>query len=105
VKRCVLCVLPDHFPGISFDKRGVCSLCLSHKGVSPLGDQKLGELFSANRGDTYDCLVPISGGRDSCYTLYKISKNFGCNVLAFHYDNGFVHPNAKKKYNRNNKKT
>src|SRR5262249_36623071 len=34
------------------------------------------------QGD-YDCLVNLSGGKDSCYLLYKLAREYGLNVLAF----------------------
>ncbi|HQH27883.1 MAG TPA: hypothetical protein PLP17_10850 [Oligoflexia bacterium] len=38
----------------------------------------------------YDCLVPISGGKDSSYVLYYLAKVLGLRVLAFFFDNGFI---------------
>jgi hypothetical protein len=34
----------------------------------------------------YDCLVCLSGGKDSCYLLHKIKREYGLNVLAFTAD-------------------
>jgi hypothetical protein len=37
----------------------------------------------------YDCLVPLSGGKDSSYVLFLAAKKYGMNVLAYTFDNGF----------------
>ena len=44
----------------------------------------------------YDCMVPVSGGKDSMYVLYVCSKIYNMKVLAFNYDNGFQSPGAVK---------
>ena len=38
----------------------------------------------------YDVLVPLSGGKDSCYLLYFISKKYDLKCLAVTWDNGFL---------------
>ena len=37
----------------------------------------------------YNCVVGVSGGRDSTYLLYVVKKIMNLNPLAVHYDNGF----------------
>ncbi len=34
----------------------------------------------------YDCLVPLSGGKDSCFLLHKLKHEYGLRVLAFTSD-------------------
>jgi hypothetical protein len=34
----------------------------------------------------YDCLVNLSGGKDSCYLVYRLSREYGLKVLAFTTD-------------------
>jgi len=43
----------------------------------------------------YDCIVPVSGGRDSSYTLLKLVKDHHMKVLAVNYENPFTDPQAK----------
>ena len=45
----------------------------------------------ANEGKNlnHDCLVGVSGGRDSSFLLYYIKKILKLRPLAVHYDNGF----------------
>jgi N-acetyl sugar amidotransferase len=40
-------------------------------------------------GKKYDCVVGVSGGKDSSYLLYFVKKKLNLNPLAVHYDNGF----------------
>jgi hypothetical protein len=43
-------------------------------------------LRSCRGGAEFDCLVNFSGGKDSCYLLYKLKQEYGLNVLAFTTD-------------------
>jgi hypothetical protein len=74
--RCSKCVLPDSFPNIVYDQKGICNYCLNYKRFKPIGEQKLIELLKSfkNKGKRYDCIVPISGGKDSAYTLYYVNN-------------------------------
>ncbi|MCJ7762148.1 hypothetical protein MUP38_01680, partial [Candidatus Bathyarchaeota archaeon] len=71
--------MPETFPGISFDEEGVCNYCRDYTKVSVLGEEALKQELSKyqGKGEKYDCLVPISGGRDSSFTLYQIVKKYG----------------------------
>lgn len=98
IRRCTRCVLPETYPGISFDNNGVCNYCLNHRPVICKGESALLEILSEyrNRGQDYDCIVPISGGKDSAFVLYQIKKVYGMRTLAFNYDSGFVSRQAKE---------
>ncbi len=95
--RCSRCVLPDTFPNITFDEDGVCEHCRKHERFPYRGESELRELLDAqHRSDSrYQCLVPVSGGRDSCFTLLKLVKDYKMKVLAVNYENPFTHPQAK----------
>ena len=91
MKRCTRCVLPETYPEISYDEQGVCNHCRSFKSIVYKGEEALRKLFEENTGSgKWDCLVPLSGGRDSTYTLYNLVKKYGRRVLVYNYDNGFV---------------
>jgi hypothetical protein len=99
---CSRCVLPDNYPGISFDKDGVCSLCRQYQKVKYLGEEALvRDLKAVPRGTgPYDCVVPLSGGKDSTYVLYYLTRILGLKTIALNYDNGFTHPAAKENLRR-----
>jgi len=94
---CTRCVCDDSIPGISFDENGVCSLCRNYDLIEqefPLSEateQKFHQIVDSikkNRGNArYDCLIGVSGGTDSIYTLY-IARKYGLNPLVLHVDDG-----------------
>jgi tRNA(Ile)-lysidine synthase TilS/MesJ len=51
---------------------------------------------SGRKGGQYDCLVPLSGGKDSTYVLYLCARVYGLKVLAMNFDNGFQSPLARE---------
>lgn len=103
MKRCQRCVLPETFPGIRFDDQGICQYCRDHKGLEYLKEQKekyrhrFEALAKDLRGkNEYDALMSYSGGKDSTFTLRLLKRDFGLNVLALTFDNGFLSPRALK---------
>ena len=103
LKRCSCCVLPETFPFIEFDERGVCSYCRNYqpryKGVAS-SESKQTFIDSLqhyrHRDGTPDALVAFSGGRDSSYGLHLIKKEFGLNPITFTYDWGMVTDLARR---------
>lgn len=101
MKVCSVCVLPETFPGISFDEKGVCNQCRSVKDNESFSEdrkeyrRKFEELVASCSGKgEYDCTVAFSGGKDSTYTLYVLRKVFNLKVLALTFDNGFISDQA-----------
>ncbi len=97
MKRCRICVLPETFPGITFDDAGVCQYCQKFKGKKNLEDKKarykkkFEELVEKHKGQSgYDALMCYSGGKDSTHTLALLTRNYGLKFLAVTYDNGFL---------------
>ena len=102
IKRCTMCILPETYPRIQFDQQGVCNVCKAYdryyKNIDYKGRRKKleGIIKKAKRKRrNYDCMVPLSGGRDSSMVLYLAVKVFGLRTLAFNYDNGFFTAQAK----------
>ena len=98
MNRCTNCVLPGQTPNIDFDASGVCNYCHTYQPVSYQGEAAFVEQLDRFRGadEPYDCLVPISGGRDSSYVLLKLVKDYGMRVLAVNYDNPFTVSQARE---------
>lgn len=90
------CILPETFPGITFNPEGICNFCLNHKDVQVHGEAKLREILNTEKGEVYDCVVPISGGKDSIYALYYAVKMLGLRAVAVNYDSGFQSELAKE---------
>lgn len=102
-KRCSFCILPVNLPGLTLDQNGKCNYCreseTSYTDKSHLPhdhtEDKLQALLEQLRGKgKYDCLVPLSGGKDSSYVLYVLVKKYNMKALAYNFDNGFRHNQA-----------
>ena len=92
IKRCTKCVLTETMPFIRFDAEGVCNYCHNYTSRNqPKPMSVLEELVEPYRrvGEP-DCIVPFSGGRDSCYGLHLMVKELGMNPIAYTYDWGMV---------------
>ncbi len=88
--------MPNTYPGITFDAGGVCNYCLSYKKPEVLGENLFLEKIHSRRGLKYDCVLGISGGKDSCYVAYLAKKKFGLRALAITYDFPFMVDLARK---------
>lgn len=99
LKRCTKCLLPETFPFISFDEKGVCNLCHNYvKKNQPKPIEKLLELvapYKRKNGEA-DCIVPYSGGRDSTYVLHYVVKELGLKPITLTYDWGMVTDLARR---------
>ncbi len=100
---CTRCILPETFPGISFDEQGVCKYCRQEeKKVIHLDEKKeeyrnkLHVLINStrNKAPVYDVILAYSGGKDSSYTLKLLREKYDLRILAITLDNHFVSPAA-----------
>ena len=93
MRECKLCTLPAKVPDTDIDHTGVCRFCREYAAASAgemdenIRKERLEDLEKAlqdcrGKGQ-YDCLVPLSGGKDSIYLLYKLKVEYKLNVLAF----------------------
>jgi glucosamine--fructose-6-phosphate aminotransferase (isomerizing) len=94
IVRCQKCILPTNFPYLGFDENGICDLCQREGNFPQYGTKKLLRDLHSKEGDTY--LIPISGGRDSCYALHYVVKELNMKAVAFTYDWGFVTDVARR---------
>ncbi len=88
VERCSRCLLPSSMPGSNFNEEGECAWCQSgFPDYAPLGEEKLAEVLQRwrNPAASADCLVGISGGKDSSYAALQLTRIFGMRVEAFSY--------------------
>lgn len=95
---CTRCVMDAAVAGLTFDADGICSHCRIHDKLDhlyPTGEQGQSEMEAIaekikkdGQGKQYDCIVGISGGRDTSYCLH-MTKELGLRPLAVHFDNGW----------------
>lgn len=101
---CTRCVQNETVPGIKFDKDGVCNFCHLHDDLckqypnDEVGQKRLEKIIKdikiKAKNKEFDCIVGVSGGRDSTYLLYNAVKNWKLRVLAVHSDDWFDNPIA-----------
>jgi N-acetyl sugar amidotransferase len=88
MRYCTSCLYPDSKPDLMFDDRGVCSACLAYTNRKTVDwaarrrefDAITGRYRSAD-GANYDCIVPVSGGKDSTYQVIRLLQQ-GMNPLC-----------------------
>ncbi|MBI2102871.1 N-acetyl sugar amidotransferase [Candidatus Woesearchaeota archaeon] len=95
MKYCQRCLYPVNHPlRLTFDEEGVCSGCRVHeeKDNGIFWDtqrKRLGEILSAFKSTSqsqYDCIIPVSGSRDSYFIVHLIKKVFGMKPLLVTYN-------------------
>ena len=88
VKWCSNCLAMSTRPRISFDERGWCNACrwMEKKKTLNWGsrEEKLIQLLDKHRRSdgSFDCLVPVSGGKDGSYVAYNLKYEYGMNPLC-----------------------
>jgi len=92
MERCTRCLLPRNFPRTLFDENGVCEYCQKYVPRKLLGKEALLEVIRKHKqpGAQYDCVVALSGGRDSTYTLYYLVHELGLKAAAYTVDHGYL---------------
>ncbi|MCW5635303.1 MAG: N-acetyl sugar amidotransferase [Rubrivivax sp.] len=92
LRYCVRCCIPQTQEGVVFDELGVCQACQSaeqkihidwtarERALREILDDAKAKAEAAGRG--YDCIIPISGGKDSTFQLYVLTQVYGMKPLA-----------------------
>ncbi len=88
IKYCTRCVMPETKPDLYLDKEGVCSACRNYEQrINVDWQARKNELkailedYRSQDGSNYDCLIPVSGGKDSTTQVIKILE-LGMNPLC-----------------------
>ena len=74
LKKCSKCILPETYPFIKFNEKNICNYCENYEKQIFLGEDELNnylEKFRSRNGES-DCIVGLSGGRDSSYGLHLL---------------------------------
>lgn len=108
VTHCVRCGLASNHPDARIDDDGVCRVCRAHDATRDrarryfrtMDDLRaVFDAIPAKEGRAYDCMMLLSGGKDSTYALYQLHE-MGLRVLAFSFDNGYISDGAKANIRR-----
>ncbi len=88
ITYCARCVMPETKPDLFIDDDGVCNACRSFESRTHVDwtdrRSQLGDIFERYRskdGSNYDCIVPVSGGKDSTFQVLRLLE-LGANPLC-----------------------
>ncbi len=95
MKYCNKCVYPEIAVNLNLDKEGICSSCRTAEKFHALSDDfwnKKKKLFEnileerlKNNSSEYDCIIPVSGGKDSYFQAHIICKIYNLKALLVTY--------------------
>lgn len=102
MKYCVRCVMPSTRPGITFNEQGICAACQSYEQRKNINYnmrwRELESLCDKYRGSNgpngYDCMIAVSGGKDSHFQVYTFKEKLGMNPLLVSVEDNFPLTNA-----------
>ena len=104
MRYCKKCLYPDTKPQIIFNDEGICSACVNHEKKEIIDwNEKRHEFeeildkYKSKNKTNYDCIIPVSGGKDSHYQTYVIKKEFGLNPLVINF-----HPHDQTELGKKN---
>lgn len=94
MKFCTRCLYPENHPlNIVFDDSGVCSGCRVHEEKDTLDWAERGlrlktllQSFRSSSRRNYDCIIPVSGARDSYFIVHTVKNVCGMNPLLVSYN-------------------
>lgn len=103
MKFCTKCIMPNTRPHISFDNKGVCIACRNNERKKTIDwDIRFEELkelcnkYRRTKEGTYDCIIAVSGGKDSHYQVYVMKELMGMNPLLITVEDFFTMTEAGK---------
>ena len=97
MKYCKRCLFPNIKPDLYFNEQGVCDACISTERKHGLEKsinwearakefKKIIKKYRSKDGLNYDCIVPVSGGKDSIFQTYVMKVIHKMNPLAVTFD-------------------
>jgi len=95
ITYCTNCVYPVNAVNLNLDEHGVCTSCKTAESFEELSSdfwverkikfEKLINQYKKDDNANYDCLIPVSGGKDSFYQAHVIAKEYGLKPLLMTY--------------------
>lgn len=92
ITYCTRCLYPSNHPlHLAFNAKGVCTGCLVHDEKDnydwQYGLAQLKEITSAyQKENDYDCIIPVSGGRDAYFIVHFVKYVLGLRPLLVSYN-------------------
>lgn len=92
--------MPETQEGQKFDEFGVCNVCRSSEDKMRIDwnnrrielEEILHRSREKHKDDPYDCVIPISGGKDSTFQLHVLIKEFNMRPLAVTFSHNWFTP-------------
>jgi len=92
--RCKNCLFPSTKPELHFDEKGICMACKYTEYYKSIDWDKRKKLFfdliekwkKNGSNHNYDCTIAVSGGKDSTYQTYLITKILGLKPLLLNFE-------------------
>jgi N-acetyl sugar amidotransferase len=88
IEYCKKCIYPNTKPNLVFDKKGICNACKNFSKRKKINwktrEKEFLQLIKKQRKynkSKWDCLIPVSGGKDSFYQIIKC-KEMGLKPLC-----------------------
>jgi N-acetyl sugar amidotransferase len=100
INYCARCIMPETQEGQSFDEFGYCNVCRSQEEKMRIDwvsrklalSEILENFRELHKDDEYDCLIPISGGKDSTFQLHVLVNEFKMRPLAVTFSHNWFSP-------------
>lgn len=96
MKYCKKCVMPDTRPGIAFNEDGICQACINYERRKTIDwSKRYSELeqlcskYRGSKGKSYDCIIAVSGGKDSHYQVHIMKEKMGMTPLLVSVEDNF----------------
>jgi len=90
MEYCKLCVMPTTRPKLGLNEEGICSACIAAREKKEKIDwvkreKEFREILDKFRGKDktkYNCIIPVSGGKDSIYQVHIMKNVYNMNPLC-----------------------
>lgn len=109
MRYCARCLYPENAkPTIIFDDECVCSGCRYHESRKQLEidwderreifEEIVDEAIKLRKklGNSHDCIIPVSGGKDSHFQVWLLKKKYGLNPLLVTFNHAFNTPAGRR---------
>ncbi len=108
LRYCIRCCMPETAEGIRFDERGICNGCNSSEEKMHIDweereralSEKLAYFKEKGKHQTYDCVLPISGGKDSFFQAFVLTQKYSMRPLAVTFSHNWFTETGKRNLER-----
>lgn len=95
MRYCSRCVYPEIAVNLVLDEEGICSACRTEEEFQKLTSnfwaqrrmrfEEIIDKYRRKKSDNYDCIIAVSGGKDSYWQTHVMKKMYGLNPLLVTY--------------------